>query len=337
MFGIFSYDKTSGNVSGRYLTLIVDESTGTITDYTIKRETSSILLFTKVQPQSFTGSKVGRTDGAMFMLNGSKMLIMAHNDPPAILLYRTQGAGNTVTYTLASGFVATAITGTNNVAIDGNGQHALLLVENGTATINGSSISVVLEAWAKSVARFQPDVGLYAQVSQSQVHQAISSGKLACECSMSLYNGTLEQDFTGYQEGLTLRVQEAVQNRLRLQVSAQFSTGKIVIINVDNGTINARTAAEIGLTIDGVQLQQTANLGDVFAAAGTESKYSVAAAEGAYQIVLYIGHFSDHTIVVEPVNAQSGLPASLIVPLFALVAIVAVVALVAIAKRRHTA
>jgi len=337
MFGIFSYDHSLGNVSGRFLTFIVDEATGTVTDYTIKRDTGSILLFTMVQPLSFTSSGTGRTDGAMFMLNGSKMLIMAHNNPPAILLYRTQGQGNTVNYTLASGFVASVISGTSNVAIDGNGQHALLLVENGTATIDRSTISVVLQPWAKAVARFQPDIGLYAQVSQSQVQQAISSGELACECSMVLYNGTVEQDFTGYQERLTLRVQEAVQNRIQLQVSAEFSTGKIVIISVDNGTLNARTAAEIGLTIDGVRLQQTMNLGEVFTATGTENKYSVAADDGAYQIVLYIGHFSDHTIVLEAVSEQGGLPASLVIPLIALVAIVAIVALVAIARKRQTA
>jgi hypothetical protein len=337
MFGVFSYDSGTGNVSGRFLSFIVDKNNGMITNYTIKRDTGSILVFQQVQLSSFYSIGNPRVDGAMFAFNGTDTRIMAHNNPPAILLHRTQGAANNVTYTLASGFVASAIPNSTNVAIEGNGQYALLLIENGTATITGSGITVNLQPWAKSVFRFQPNIGVDAQVDQTLVEEAISSGKLACECSVVAYNGSVEQDFIGYQERLTLRIQEAVQNRLELRVSADYGVGKIIVINVDNNTIRAQTAAEIGLTLDGVRLQQTANVGDIFTAQGTESKFHVVNAEGAFQILIYLGHFSEHSIVVESIGTPAQ-PSStiLIVGLVAIVALVAVAAMVAI-RKRHTA
>lgn len=308
MFGTFTYDAVTGEVSGRFVEFRMSDD-GTISDYTVKHSDSSIKVFDEVYLEAFTPRGTPRVEGAMFQYTGAEAMIMAHNNPSAVLHFTTMNSGDTVVYVLADGFTATALPESYNVKIQGNGVTAYLINGNSNISIENNTVTVGFESASESVFRLTPVEGPVGQTNQNKVTEKIQEGKIIAEVSVSVYNGEHGVDAVTYGRDVQTQVQNAEINRVEIKVSAESQEGKCVVINVDKETMSLSTDHEIVVKLDGSRMEKT-DVDTVLNSNDAKGRYSVAEGSDAYQIYVYIPHFSDHTLTVETETSGSNTEAS---------------------------
>ena len=300
MFGTFTYDATTEKVSGRFVEFTVSQD-GRISDYTVKRSDTSIKVFDEAYMRDFTPMGSPRVEGAMFRYTGSDAMIMAHNNPPAVLHFTTQNSMDTAVYVLADGFTATKLPESYNVRIEGNGLIGYIINGNSTVSIDNGTITIVLPAASQSLFRAIPVDGIVGQMNQAKIMEKIQEGKVIGEVSVSAYSGEKSSDMMQYQHQVQLQVQNAQQNKLEIKVSAQYPEGKCVVINIDKGTMALSGNQQIMVKMDGQKMEK-ADIDTVLNAHDSKGRYNVAEGSNGYQICVYIPHFSDHTLTVETEN-----------------------------------
>ncbi len=304
MFGTFSYDAVTGDVSGRFVEFHTSGD-GMISDYTVKRSDSSIKVFDQVYLEAFTPQGTPRVEGAMFQYMGTEAMIMAHNNPPAVLHFTTMTGEDTVVYVLADGFTATKLPESYNVRIQGNGLTGYIINGKSNITIENNTVTVTLPAASQSLFRAMPVESVVGQMNQDKIMEKIREGKVIGEISVSAYSGEKSADIMKYQHQVQVQLQLAEQNKLQIKVSAEFQEGKCIVVNIDKETMKLSENQEIVVKLDGQKLRKESNIDNVLNANDAEGRYNIAEGTDGYQISVYIPHFSDHTLTVEPESSTS--------------------------------
>ncbi len=225
------------------------------------------------------------------------------------------------------------------VAVFGHGAYGVIATDEGNITLdaneNGTWVNVTISQ-DHVVFRARPAFS-HHQMSEDAILQAISEGKIAGEISLVLRNGTTSYDTMEYRDQFRIHLLSAEQDHIRLQVEDQDHNGKVVIINVDDSTLNAQNG-ELELLLDGVQIKSTTNPLEVLYAQGSEPSdaiYCVIESNGVNQFLVYVPSFSTHELSVSSFGAVDSL-----LSVMGIVAVVGALALVALAgfmviRRKH--
>ena len=297
MFGMFTYDSATEEVSGRFVDFTISQD-GTISNYAVERSNSSITIFNTVYLEKFTPAGTPKVNGAMFQYTGDEAMIIAHNNPAAVLHFTVQNTENTVVYVLASGFTATKLPESYNVRISGNGITGYIINGNSNISIENNTVTITLNAASQSLFRVMPVEGPVGQMNQAKIMEKIEEGKVIGEVSVSAYGGERSSDMMQYQRQVQMQIQSAQQNMLQIKVSAQYQEGKCVIINVDKETMAVSGNQQIVVKMDGQKMEKV-DIDTVLNAHDSKGSYNVAEGSDGYQICVYIPHFSDHSLIVE--------------------------------------
>lgn len=295
---MFARTNQSGNeFSGKYM--MFRYGNGTIEDYRVGG--SQLRLFSRVgsDPFNFSGSGA---DGPVAYVNGTAARFMAHNSPSSALQFQKAGGEEVrLRFELAAGLAAQKMNGSQNVLITGSPE-AVLVVENGNCTVNGSKIEVALGAGNGSAT-----VRVRSQTqteSRLQLQEKVASGRLAGEIDVVAVNNSHTESAVGYDHSTGMMVKNAGKGKVTLAVRAEYSEGKLFRIGLDRDTAGAGSAKELQCRLDGQAMKRVSvqELERLQEQKSSQAAYCVEFGEKGCDVLAYVPHFSEHELTLEKVT-----------------------------------
>ncbi|MEM3444837.1 MAG: hypothetical protein QW115_02565 [Thermoplasmata archaeon] len=290
-FGKINY--TDGGAKGRFVEFKFNESTGEITDYTVKVYSrdgtiETYRVFDFIKPD-FGVSEV-RIMGGIFMARGADGMIILHDNPAGVIHHIVWNASE-IKYLVSSQFyptntyrnhtfskVAWLLSTRTNLT-------GSVICGNGTMNITENIVSVSLSTGQSSFR-----LHTLHRYGHPRVEMQFGYGKLGAEISVSKREGVVLDDIATYREDLRAEIMEMSEERLRLRVEGD-GDGTVVAVMVENRIQNME---RIRVKMDGAEMKK-ATPEEVFGTANGEGKYAVMQDDaGNLLLYLYIPHFSTH-------------------------------------------
>ncbi len=298
----------NGRVTGEYVSFNVDEKSGEIWNYTV----NNVTVFTHISCEKET---VGRTwvAGATFIYMGESLgmntwdrknmsfnvnwkFIHAHDNPVGVLHIVTYGEDE-ITYELGEGINATLV---NSTIVLSGAVDARLLISNGITNITDSEIKIkTMENGTTSIIFVEPTRWHVPEKIKNVVMREIQKGRIGAE----MYIGEKNEDFINYSYEMKAHIMHREKNHIRLQISSENSEGKVMIMHVEKNMLQYDAEHRIRVRLDGKNITE-ANVDEVMNA--NEAKYAVIDDGDSVSIMVYIPHFSEHTIDVESEPVDNG-------------------------------
>jgi hypothetical protein len=372
LFGHFNL--TDGVADGKFISFRFNESSGNVSDYALRNDSGAVTFFDSIQILGFAPSSVSM-HGSIMLVQNSTIQAIIHDNPTGMYHVVSNETNTTVSFLLASGMSAFPLSsevkeeqeheqneteiedndtvGLNNaafsedvdhdlsiaVAILGNGAYGVIATDEGNITINtmenGTYVNVTM-SYDHVMFRAKP-VFSHHHMNDDAILQAISEGRVAGEISLVLKDGVTSYDTMEYRDQFRIHLMNAEQDRIQLQVEDQEHQGRVVIVNVDDGTLDIQKG-EISLELDGVPIKATTNPLEVLYADGSEPSdaiYCVIESDGVSQFLVYVPSFSVHQLTVSSLGAMDALLSTM-----GIVAIIGALAVVGVAgfmmlRRKH--
>jgi MAST domain-containing protein len=128
-----------------------------------------------------------------------------------------------------------------------------------------------------------------------RINNGIAMGQVGAE--ITLQDGGNSMSFLNYTP-VNVRVREARQNRVVLGVSSELKEGQIVVINMDNRTMDLTRPDRLRLRYDGALLNHTNNIDELFGNGNQPLCYFLQENDTSSMLV-YVPEFSEHEIEIE--------------------------------------
>ncbi len=309
MVGGFNY--SNGVANGTFVDFKIDPRTGEISNY----EVNGTAVFTEVSYENETTGSVEVNGPVLWYYGlGTQVNWSDHNpkwntmwrflhvhDNPAAVFHIVVYGQDTITYKLASGESA-KVTGNHTVQINGTVQGTL--IHTGKATVEGNVIKIKIGEnnyefgnytyKGGSVIFIRNNAWHFRERVRNMIIKAIAEGKMGGELRIGS-NG--KHDFVNYTYGFHAMVKNEEKNHISVTVESENHEGKVVMITVDKNNLQYDSSHKIVVKLDGQELQMTSE-NDVLAG-GSEGKYAVIDGGNEVTLMVYVPHFSEHTLDVE--------------------------------------
>ncbi len=307
---------TTGYAQGRYIEFSIDERTGEIKDYRV----NNVTVFEEIEYENETTGMV-HVHGSVLTYKGVGIpftsgrknhtwgmhwrFICAHDNPAGVLHIITHGS-DTLTYKLGENITAAFHNSTvylNSSAYEFEGR---LIVSGADVGILSSEneTEIVIKTADNTTGSVIFINTLHLMVPKhiaTEVIQGIEKGKIGAQIYISPNN----MDFVNYSYQMHVQLQLREKNRIRLTLSSENSEGKGIMIALQNGTLNYGKNYRLNVTLDGKEVSR-ASYAEVMNATG-DARYAVMESDGTLYLMLYVPHFSTHTVEIEsdPIGASS--------------------------------
>ena len=137
---------------------------------------------------------------------------------------------------------------------------------------------------------------------RNEIQAGLENGTVIIEANIGKKDGNLSQEKNQYQNGSVMQVEQAEGNTIRVRISAEFKEGKVIVLNMEDEVLGIEDATDVVVTFDGEAIEM-GSVDEIINAEGDEAKYVLALDENGAQFLVYIPHFSEHTIEIAAVNS----------------------------------
>lgn len=293
MFAKFSYEASTGQVTGRFVAFHLAAAQGAIHDVRILDGANSTSFLAGVTPSSFSATTAPRVTGAVLHVPGANVSFMAHNNPTGGIQWHAR-ANVTLTFALATG-ATVGFNESREVQVRAGTIHAHILT-NGNASIQvaGSTVTVRLAAGEAAMFRAHP-----ASQETTVLHgenKAFKGRTLGASVRIADGGGVALQDDTPITVGVETRTIRA--GRAEMEVSSEHHGAQVVFLTFDAETLTPRNAANLSVELSGTKAVVLPSVDAVLAAPGLAAFVRGDAALGTVQVVLRVPHFSSYTLAV---------------------------------------
>jgi MAST domain-containing protein len=305
---------------GNYTTFSFESDAGEISNFAV----SGDQIFDSVTVSDFA-YKDEQLAGASSIYYGEDSQILLHDNPMGIMQIMAF-ANKTVVFDLADGVEANVDTALSDELGDAilvnitknNFEGSLIVFKNYLATVSddeplegldaevsGDKVTVTLVNNSVVMFRATPmDPALmqtgymyssHAAYMNQVLNREIARGMVGAEIAFrAAGNNSSVVDYTPM--GINLR--ERDKDRIVLGVESNISDGRVITVNVDNGTLNLSNPDRLRLRIDGNAVERTENIDDLFAG-GTRPLCYLLQENDTATMAVYIPEFSEHEIVID--------------------------------------
>jgi len=309
--GNFSY--SNGVAGGEFVNFNINEQTGEVSNYKVNNTT----IFEQVSYENQTKGTINVKGpmlwyygmGASFNwsqhnpgINAMWRFIHIHDNPAGVFQIIVHGK-DTVTYTLASGINA-EILGNHTIEITGNNIDGMLIY-SGKAAVSQNEITVKLGTYDYEFGNYTCSGGSvlfmlinawhFGKQMRTMITNAIADGKMGGQLIISGNN----HDFINYTYGFKAQLKMNKDNHIQVEVQAQSHEGKVLMLTIDKNDIQYDSNHTIIVKIDGQKLKMDSSIG-VFDG-GSGGKYAIVNSSNELTVIVYIPHFSEHSIDIESV------------------------------------
>ncbi len=365
-----TYNSATGDVSGTYLSMVFDSSTGIIHNYT-NLYTGTVVfssiytygngsfgdgfvtpLFPSLEPVTignalyFANSTAVyqtynnmATTGNFFTSNGTLVLTLADGmtaslfHPPHYALQSQSRFGhNFSNYSgLTVGTQYSLMAAPTMISINGTSFNGELFVTEGQVSLTGNTVAVTTDSYSRTQFVAQP---LFLNASlqmRTQLQQAIQDGKIGAMISVG--DSHSRMNLTSYYNGsLSLNLQNAYTNRVQVMLSSNVQLGANIAVFIPNSVIMNNSHFTVRLDSQVMTQLQEAN-GILNSTSTTQGQYFISQASGGVILLIHVPHFSTHTIEISGTVPAAGGPPLLWIGIGVALAAAALV-IIAIVLRR---
>jgi len=342
-FGRLNY--SDGVAEGRFIAFHLNESTGVITDYQMKRNSVLVNVFDSLSVDGFIPTNIS-TYGSVMSIRNASVIIIIHDNPTAMFHVVANGTVQ-VTMDLASGLNVSSIPSPYDSAevldhallVHGKGVHALIGTDHTSLNISGTPLDYVVKAQLADdhlMFRSKPLLVRHHWMHEDALERALERHRLGAEMSLMVYQGNALYETMEYDRALSLQVIKAERNRIQLQVSSDEHQGKVILVNLDRDTLDVIKGTPT-VRLDGSSIRQTSNPLEVLEANGStagDAVYCIVSSGDVAQVMVYVPSFSTHEISIEsalPLDQVAGLAG--IMAVGGALAVIAVAALVLVRRK----
>lgn len=343
----FTYNTATGQLTGSYVSMNFDSSTGTIRDFTSIQ--TNTLVFNEIYSYgngAFGGGFVTPTFpttepiviGSVFYYANSTAIYQVHNNLALVSnFYLSNG---TTVFDVGSGLTIQVYHPSANgigpfnynhnycnfsnlfllpdtsfdapsviVEIHSDSFMGELLMHGGDVVVNGNTVTVTTSEIVQTTFISQPGYA-HAQLNvRNQFRYAMQHGMLGAFVTVGGPGFMANNITTYYNNHYQIQVQNTFKNNVTLQFQSQQQQGTNVVIFVPNQLIG--NGSKIMLKFDNQEMTMAANMNSVINdSSQTTASYYLQAVNGGTVIILHIPHFSTHTLEItgsEPAAAPVGL------------------------------
>jgi len=337
LFDQFSY--ADGVADGYFVTFHLNETTGAITNYSLKTEDGPVKVFESIEIAAFDPS-APEVHGAVMLLGNETVQVIVHDNPTGMYHVVANDTPTNVSFKVADGMSITQISpglgdgpyGERQAVMISDGLvEGVITTDDGTLVVEtGASGTYVNVTFVNDHAMFRakPTFAHRHMQNEQAMLEAIIQSRMACEISLIVRNGSAMYDIMEYQHQFRMTVMQAERNRITIQVSSENHEGKVVLMNMDQLTMETKKG-QVSVELDGAIVKETTNPLEVFYASGSDAGdalYTVLQSDDTSQILVYVPTFSVHSLSIESV-----LPGAEIFGISGLIAVVGAVAVVGVA------
>ena len=343
----FTYNNTTGAVSGKFLSFNFNDTTGVFTNYTSNETGNSI--FTSMEasgngtigldnpnPMFPTVSPV--LTGNLFFYGNNTVVYQIHDNPSLVNnIYLSNG---TLNLSVAKGLNVTIyrpqVSDVQHENLSGNlnytgvslgdqfdveASSTIVLLHNSTfraslfahhATVSYNNTTGQLSLTTNDNAKitFVAPPG-FQQINHhiaNVIQYAVEHGKLAAMVVLGAPGINNSNMSVSYNSTMNINIQNVNTNSVTIKVGSKSShEGTNFGIFVPNGVI--ANNSKIVVTFDSKNTVTVSNISSVInATSSTQASIYKVSVNGGTLIVIHVPHFSNHTIQISAVNSQAGLP-----------------------------
>ncbi len=339
-----TYNSTSGNITGKYLRAMFKNGVFTNVEYNLTSKVmissmyangSSISSFPR--SGSFSGANI---IGSMFIYRNSSSFFVMHNNPaiessifvnngtltlniPAnATIYNTtnnvqvnasaesnmNSQVNTSLFKSTSsnnmmfGFNHKINAGRNMIIIDNNGTIMMLFIHNGNFTIHNHMIKIS-NSKGPLMVNFVVPPGMQNLSSNHTFAKNVIKGKISSEIALNKVNGTMENNTINYNSSVFLKYTGNASHEEMFDVNSSVNNHTIVTIFIGNTAM--KDTGHIYLKFDGKMATYVNESTLLNETSSTHAYYTYVNGSSGMYVLLYIPHFSNHTVDVYNVNPVS--------------------------------
>lgn len=313
LFGPIDYD--NGTVTGFFINFDFNESTGTINNYSVRYGMERLKVFDYIEISKFTVENV-KVVGSIFMASDDTHRIIAHNNPTALLHIKTNGSAE-ISIAIPGDFEIKQIN-SNNTCLDTiyritkDDFIGAIGISNGTASLEERGERTYLNISGNDTHlffRMRPYFQGIGLSMHAQLMNAVIEGRICAEIRVMTHNGDAIYDAQIYDYRYTFRIVSAAQNRVTLQVASEQHEGRLFLFVLDNETINV--ANQIQVKLDSHDVAKANSVSEILNATGasnSDARYYGFEIDGLQYLLVYVPHFSEHTIEISNIATSSGIP-----------------------------
>lgn len=299
-FGQFTME--NGTVEGRFVNFNYDNTTGMIENYQIYNGDSYVTVFDELTVGNFEHTDTS-INGAVFMMNGTHVKIMIHNNPRAIMqiVNPYDDTQLLINYTVNENVEVTEGLKETGVKyqLTAEGLNGVINTPLNT-TLEENIIIVDGEGWnenSHSMFMSKPSFTKVPKRHQNQVQNAVMNGTIGAEIEVvGKGEGNVSHEVK-YRQNLETRAQKMEDKKLRIRVQSEDPNGTSLMLRIEKGSLNLEKN-NIQLKIDGDKAEKASF--EKVLEGGEHAKYNVQEQEnGMLEIAVNVPHFSEHEITVE--------------------------------------
>jgi len=340
----FVYNSTTGNVTGSFLTFVLNKTDGNITNFT--SVSSGTEIFSSINA-SGNGTLVPRNDlsafrtsvtrvgGILVYSNGSKMYAI-HDNPTLqsnFLVYN-----GTVSFTLGSSLSAknfttpsndeqynasmlgTSITydennsfglnhefqaGHNTIAISGTNFFGFLLISNANTTISGNTLTFTSLNNSIAKVSFLAPPGLQGINNTLQSRLHYAISHGKIASEISIYD--VNSTISNLTMNLNASVNFSISSMNAGKVSFRIESLEHHGVNLAIFISNKVISNNVYVYLDGTQVNSSSYNGVINSTSDVNAYYTAVHESTGVLLIVHIPHFSNHTLVVSSAQVpQSG-------------------------------
>jgi len=312
MFSELQY--ANGVANGTFVHFLLNETTGMVTNYSLKTLSGVVKIFDNIEVKDFYPSSL-KVQGAVMLLRNESVQIIVHDNPTGMYHVVANDTQTTVSFKIAEDINVNQISlfsadheddSREAVIISSGSVQGVIASDEGPLSVEtGSAGTYVNVTFVEDHVMFRAKpVFAHGNMNNEQAMlQAIIQNRMACELSLMVRNGNAMYDIMEYQHQFRMSVMEAERNRVVIEVSSPNHEGKVILMNMDMQTMETKKG-QMTVKLDGADIRWTANPLDILYATGSngsDALYTVLNGGETSQLLIYVPSFSVHVLSIQSV------------------------------------
>ncbi|MGC8609117.1 MAG: hypothetical protein ACP5UV_04510 [Thermoplasmata archaeon] len=324
----FNYNSKTGSVSGRYASFNFYKDNGTINSFF--DNISHITVFNNITMRG-NGSLpsimmvTSPVVGNMFYYGNSTYAFAVHDNPSIQSSFTINNGSITMnvsrgitikneTAAIRSGFTSSlnangnvanmtmgfdqqVNAGTTFIRLNGTGFYGMIYIIGGNATIRGNEIKITTKN--TSIVSFIAPPGLQRMYPGYNAFQyAMEKGRLGLQMSLEMVNSTITNYTVYLNNSINAIVKSAQNGKVVIDIDSSQHSGTVIAVFVSNGVIHNST--KMTVKFDSSLAVKTTASSLVNETSTTTAYYNITTTANGSLVLIYIPHFSTHTLEIEP-------------------------------------
>ena len=304
LFAPFEWDGQV--VSGPFVQFGYDAETGTVLEYLAVNGSQRSTVIDSIRIEGFAPNAPPLISGATFAVASNYAMIIAHDEPMALLEIRTLGRPQNVSLRFpdaTTGLQVSQATSwpTSSLSFTDGKDSGRVNVGRGTLQVNDTTVTASLTADDYLAVRAVPEFLEHA-AERTAILDAFASGHLAAEFDLvAVSNGGWMENSAQYRAGLQM-VDSSVQfGRVALSLGTPDPEGGLVLLAFDPQTMPADSLHRLVVRTNGTDIPETSDpLASLFALPGSSDRAEyVRVAMNATVVAVYVPDLSSLSLQVE--------------------------------------